>query len=323
MKLSIIIPVYQVEEYIERCLKSIISQDCKDYEIILVDDATRDNSMKIAHDVLDNTGTIVRYLKHESNSGLSAARNSGISVAKGEYILFVDSDDSLADGALSAFIRQINDTHADCIIGNYKVVSEKGDYISKKYDYYRYYDATEDIHKAYLLGNIPVMAWNKCVKTDLIRKNNLFFKEGIYHEDELWTFLLINEVASLVVTGIYTYTYYVRGGSIMTNAKMEKRLQSSISIYAEMVEYVTKNNVTDVNIINSLDVFAFWRYRDICKLCKDKTLQIQMYDSVRFFQKKSPHGNGKFGAVARFNCLLPRRMGYLSIKLLMALYNKQ
>ena len=73
MKLSIIIPVYQVEEYIERCLKSIISQDCKDYEIILVDDATRDNSMQIAHDVLDNTGTIVRYLKHESNSGLSAA----------------------------------------------------------------------------------------------------------------------------------------------------------------------------------------------------------------------------------------------------------
>ncbi len=322
MKLSIIIPVYQVEEYIERCLKSIISQDCKDYEIILVDDATRDNSMQIAHDVLDNTGIIVRYLKHEANSGLSAARNTGIRAAQGDYLLFVDSDDSLADGALSAFIRQINDTDADCIIGNYKVVSDTGDYISKKYDYYRCFHSLNDIAETYRNGSIPVMAWNKCVKASLVRDKKLYFKEGIYHEDELWTFLLINEVASLVVTGIYTYTYYVRSGSIMTNAKMEKRLQSSISVYGEMVNYVLINHTNNKFVLDSLDIFALWRYRDIFKLCKCNSLAKQYYYDVRNCQKKVKRGAGKFGIVAVMHLLLPKTIGFYALGLLMKIYSK-
>ena len=85
MKLSIIIPVFQVEDYIARCLQSIVSQYCSDCEIILVDDATKDNSMAIAHEILDNADVHVQYLKHDKNRCLTAARTSRIFNANGSY----------------------------------------------------------------------------------------------------------------------------------------------------------------------------------------------------------------------------------------------
>ena len=97
MKVSIIIPVYNVSKYIERCLKSALDQTWKDLEIILVDDCTPDDSMDIARSVLETSSrsNMVTILKHEKNRGLSAARNTGIRQAKGDYLYFLDSDDYL------------------------------------------------------------------------------------------------------------------------------------------------------------------------------------------------------------------------------------
>lgn len=314
MKLSIIIPVFQVEDYIARCLQSIVSQDCSDCEIILVDDATKDNSMAIAHEILDNADVHVQYLKHDKNRGLSAARNTGISNANGSYLLFVDSDDVLADGALKIFINSINNTGADCIVGNYMVVSDTGSYISKKYSYNRVFTSTDSIINAYSNGDIPVMAWNKCVKTDLIKGNKILFKEGIYHEDELWTFLLVNEVNSLAVIGIHTYSYFVRSGSIMTNTKLEQRLNSGIVVYSEMVKYVNNNSVNNSDIFRALDVFAFWRYRDIFSLITDTVASSRFYLQMRNIQKGCKRGGGKYGAVAFVHLILPASLGYNFLK---------
>lgn len=314
MKLSIIIPVYQVENYIERCLRSIVSQSCDDYEIILVDDASTDRSMEIARNVLENSDVRVQFLKHESNRGLSAARNTGIRAANADYLLFVDSDDSLADGALCDFVRFIDDCHADCIVGNYMVVSDKGEYVSKKYGARRSLDSSDDICMAYSMGDIPIMAWNKCIKTELVRNKNLYFKEGICHEDELWTFLLVNEIDSLVVTGVCSYTYYIRGGSIMTNAKKEFRLRSSIDVYSEMVNYMLHEKRDNQSILNSLDAFAFRRYKDIFNNVASRSEARKMYSDMRVMQKKVKRGRGKYGVVAAIHLLLPRVIGALFVE---------
>lgn len=314
MKLSIIIPVYQVENYIERCLRSIVSQSCDDYEIILVDDASTDRSMEIARNVLENSDVRVQFLKHESNRGLSAARNTGIRAANADYLLFVDSDDSLADGALRDFVRFIDDCHADCIVGNYMVVSDMGEYVSKKYGARRSLDSSDDICMAYSMGDIPIMAWNKCIKTELVRNKNLYFKEGICHEDELWTFLLVNEIDSLVVTGVCSYTYYIRGGSIMTNEKKEFRLRSSIDVYSEMVNYMLHDKRDNQSILNSLDVFAFRRYKDIFSNVASRSEARKMYSDMRVMQKKVKRGRGKYGVVAAIHLLLPRVIGALFVE---------
>lgn len=316
MKLSIIIPIYQVESYIERCLTSIVNQGCNDCEIILVDDASTDSSMAIARNVLKDSDVNVQFLKHETNSGLSAARNTGIRAANADYLLFVDSDDSLADGALSAFIRFIDESNADCIVGNYKVVSDEGEYVSKKYGVYRSLDFLTDIRLAYSMGDIPIMAWNKCIKTELVRNKNLYFKEGICHEDELWTFLLVNNIESLVLTGVCSYTYYIRGGSIMTNAKKEFRLRSSIVVYSEMVNYILNDKCDNQSILNSMDAFAFCRYKDIFNNVDSRSEAMKMYADMREMQKKVKRGSGKYGVVAAIHLTLPCVLGASFVKFL-------
>ena len=158
------------------------------------------------------------------------------------------------------------------------------------------------------------MAWNKCVKTDLIKGNKILFKEGIYHEDELWTFLLVNEVHSLAVIGIHTYSYFVRSGSIMTNTKLEQRLNSGIVVYSEMVNYVNNHSVNNSDLFRALDVFAFWRYRDIFSLITDTVASSRFYLQMRNIQKGCKRGGGKYGAVAFVHLILPASLGYNFLK---------
>lgn len=322
MRLSVIIPVYQVEEYIERCLTSIINQDCKDFEIILVDDATKDNSMALAKKVLENVDIPVQYIRHEANRGLSAARNTGIDVARGDYLLFVDSDDALQERAINTFVSLIEQTHSDCIIGNYKVVSAANEYVSHRYSNKVQYDSQEAIRKAYMQGDIPIMAWNKCIKKSVLCEKNLYFKEGIYHEDELWTFLLVNEVKSIMLCGIATYLYYVREGSIMTNTKYESKLESGVVIYNEMVNYLEQKKLQDVNILTSLDLFAFQRYRDIFG---NKSLGIstakRFYRLLRLSQNKVARGLGKWGIIAKTHLVFPTSVGFYIMKTIIKLYS--
>lgn len=321
MKLSIIIPVYQVEAYIERCLKSLINQNCKDFEIILVDDATKDNSMTLAKVVLQDMDIAAKYLKHESNKGLSAARNTGIKAAEGDYLLFVDSDDALSDGAIASFVEQIDKTGADCIVGNYRVVSDTNEYVSKRYSTPKICDTPSSIREAYSRGDIPIMAWNKCVRRSVVIDKSLYFKEGIYHEDELWTFLLVNEVKSLVLSGIPSYVYYVREGSIMTNTKYELKLSSEQDIYNEMLSYIETNKLDDANILMSMDAFAFQRYKNIFKnVSLSQEVAKSYFHKLRQIQKRGRRSSGKLGQLMKIFLWLPEFVAYNTMKIIMKNY---
>lgn len=227
-KISMIIPIYNVEQYIWDCLQSVANQTMTEgVECVLVDDCGKDNSVNIANDFIQAyQGNIeFRLLHHEQNRGLSAARNSGIQVSKGEYLFFLDSDDEITPDCISMLYALAEKYHADMVqgtyLGNHPVLS--GFY--KKMPEY-----SEDRHliKSTMLDydRFPVMAQNRLVRKKIVQDNGVFFKEGIIHEDNHWSFFLAKYIGRLVVCRTPTYNYRITPGSITNNVDARKEFRS-------------------------------------------------------------------------------------------------
>lgn len=205
--ISIIIPVYKVEQYISRCVQSIIEQEnCGAIlECLFVDDNTPDNSMTIIHSLVDPyKGTIVfKFLKHERNKGLSAARNTGINAATGDYILFVDSDDWLPSDSILKFVKILQDNpEVDMITGKDKRTKDVFPFNISKVTLIDNYQL-----RKFLLNhqNISCTAWNKLVKASLVSRNKFF--EGILFEDSYWTYFLYKDIKKTIIIPEVTYVY--------------------------------------------------------------------------------------------------------------------
>ena len=218
-KVSIIIPVYQVEEYILECLQSVVSQTMTDgLECILVDDCGSDRSMVIAESFISeyNGKIVFKILRHEYNKGLSAARNSGIQASKGEYLFFLDSDDEITPDCISMLYVLAEKYHADLVqgtyLGNHHVLSNYSKLMP---------ELSEDrvfIKQTMLdYDRFPVMAQNRLVRKKVIIDNGIYFKEGIIHEDNHWTFFLAKYIRILAVCKTPSYYYRITPGSITNN----------------------------------------------------------------------------------------------------------
>lgn len=243
MMISVIIPVYNVEKYITRCLQSVISQSYQDIEIILVDDQGSDDSMAIAEAFLSTIPNLKYRIEHHAiNLGLSEARNTGIYVASGEYIYFLDSDDWLPKNAFEKLVKRAKETQAFCVVGEYtNCVDTTAEALSVPYHYAHdlLLDDNAKVISSFCSKALPVTAWNKLVKRDFLLKNQLFFEKGIYHEDCLWTFQLIAALPSLAVVSDSTYCYSMNPNSIMNQldaAKIQKRIDSSWVVLGKMKE---------------------------------------------------------------------------------------
>ena len=181
VSLSIIIPIYNVEAYIRRCLDSVMTQKFfgATVECILIDDCTPDQSMTIVKGMVSEYKGPISFvlLKHEVNRGLSAARNTGILQAKGDYVFFMDSDDYLMPHSLQYFLK------------------------------YLFLSMLQ--HKIYLY------AWNKMIKRDVLMKHHVFFEEGIIYEDQCWSYLLFSKVSSILLLSQVTYVYEYNPYSIV------------------------------------------------------------------------------------------------------------
>lgn len=229
MKVSIIIPIYNVEKYIEECLQSVASQTAQDdVECILVNDCGTDNSVAIAEDFVRKYSGSIKFLilHHEHNRGLSAARNTGIIQAKGDYVFFLDSDDKLFPNSISDLLK-VADKYPDAemIQGG----MTPGFELSKDY-LPEYSNSREWIRRGLCTNKISDPACNKFVKRDFIVNNNLFFIAGYLQEDTLWNYQLqkcISSVAFCFET-IYWYRYnpngIMHGMSALREAKSFARL---------------------------------------------------------------------------------------------------
>lgn len=238
MKVSVIVPVYNVESYIVRCFDSISIQRYPSVECLFIDDASPDRSIELLEPLIASyKGDIVfRIIKHSYNRGLSAARNTGILNATGDYLLFVDSDDELPPQSLCALAEVALDNFSiEVVQGNTRTVGESDNgvdwrNISDK-GFPRISKDKEWVRKVwYREPKMPTNAWNKLIKRDFLLCNNLFFKEGIIHEDELWMFYLLRKLSVIGFCEYNTYVHYVVKGSIMQNPNIEKSLTSWLNI---------------------------------------------------------------------------------------------
>lgn len=219
--LSVIIPVYKVSPYVERCLKSVISQSYDHFECILVDDASPDDSIaKCERMIAGYEGNIsFRILRHEKNRGLSAARNTGTDAARGDYILYVDSDDYLSDDCVEKLLAPVvADRSIEMVYGGHIIFSDNGKKRLPKI--YKCegaeFKTLREVRNFYLDRQSAFIhaAWNKLTSRDFIRRHGLRFEEGLLWEDALWTFFEMKHLSHLVFIPDVTYFYYQRPDSI-------------------------------------------------------------------------------------------------------------
>ncbi len=252
MKLSIIVPVYNVADYLPKCLDSLLAQDLlqNDYEIIVVNDGSTDNSGDIAQQYADKYANIT--LINQSNQGLSGARNTGIKHANGEYIQFVDSDDYLEENVLGGLMKQVVKDNLDVLRFKYQNVRINNE--SKEYEIFKPYksdsflfddysssatDGTSFLNERFGTACYAVMF--------IIRKtilDNCIFKHGIYFEDTEWTPRMILNSKRIASTNTVVYNYLIREGSItkaVNKKKQRKVLEDKILLIQSMKQQYCQN----------------------------------------------------------------------------------
>lgn len=234
-KISIIIPIYNVSQYIVKCLDSVLGQTYNNIELILVDDCGTDDSMAIVYDYLSSHAFVdVHIISHKKNRGLSAARNSGIVKASGEYVYFLDSDDYISLDCIEALVKPLQKKKYDVVIGNYES-SNCG------YSDLRLLNVEllgQHILEAYANGLWYVMAWNKLCRKDFILENYLTFEEGYLHEDVIWSFKLACKAQSMYIVDKVTYHYLIRNSSIMTSMSIERDVTVYLKAFVKIIEFV-------------------------------------------------------------------------------------
>lgn len=244
MKVSIIIPVYNVASYIRDCLLSVLHQTYTDIEIILVNDRTKDESMDVIQRILQEQPSRfpVKIVNHEKNRGLSAARNTGIRESRGDYLYFLDSDDEITTDCIETLINRVGNEYPDIIVGDYLVQGSDDFYPPLRLNT-SLIKGKSNVLKAYVKESFYVMAWNKLVKRNFILKHDLFFKEGIIHEDNLWSFQCVVHAGKVAIAKHTTYLYKIRKGSITTLIAQEKEIRDSGTVVREMVHYANRHHL--------------------------------------------------------------------------------
>lgn len=223
-KISIIVPVYNVEKYLGKCIDSILNQTYKNFELILVDDGSTDSSKTICEVYSKKDNRIKLF--HKTNGGLSDARNYGINHSNGEYLLFIDSDDFIHNHYLEILYNTIEKNNADLVICKYKSVYEKDNVtfdIPDKIDIQKY-DRSQVYEKMFLQDGIDVSAVAKIYKKSIFIDNNIMFPKDMLYEDMQIIDKVIENCSSIFIADFDGYFYLQRSGSIMYSSMSEKRM---------------------------------------------------------------------------------------------------
>lgn len=237
-KISIVIPMYNVEKYIGDCLESIARQEYESLEVICVDDGSTDSSHVIAEEWKNLHPTMEITILRQANAGLSAARNTGLKAANGEYVFFLDSDDWLEKDALERLAKHIHGEDLICFSGRkwyqdtqmYEVADKLQ---SATYDTgWEYYN-----ENALQSRRFPfVCAVLRLYRREFLMENKLYFTEGIYHEDNMFTPYACLYAQATKVVNECLYVYRIRGGSITTQPKL-KNIQDKLWIANEQAHF--------------------------------------------------------------------------------------
>lgn len=236
MRFSVIVPVYNVEKYLRECLDSVLNQSYPDWEAICVNDGSTDGSAAILEEYAQKEARV--KVVSQPNGGLSAARNTGLKAASGEYVLFLDSDDWLEPQALEVLASKLDGEDMLCFSGRRYFEDERAYHepdrlTAREYPSgMDYYNDNALAHRDFAFVCVVLRAYRRSFLLD----NELFFKEGIYHEDDLFTPKACFFARPVKVIGECLYDYRVRANSITTTAT-PKRLSDLMETSNELAAF--------------------------------------------------------------------------------------
>lgn len=237
IKVSVIIPIYNSEMFLKRCLDSIIGQTLKEIEIICVNDGSTDKSEEIVKSYNDER---IKLISQE-NAGLSAARNAGMEIATGEFTGFIDSDDWLELNFYEKLYEAAKRNNADIAVGS---IIRLHKFHRKNHLKIQKETLTTDINEKFKLCDVPnkCYVWNKIYKTSKLNENNLRFINGRIYEDVVFTPETLYTLGSLV-TVPDTHYYYWRHPNSLVKAKSQKAIEDSRYMHNLMEEFIKKHNI--------------------------------------------------------------------------------
>lgn len=242
MLFSIIIPVYNVEEYLQKCIDSVLQNDCSDCEIILVDDGSTDGaSPAICDENAARHPGLIRVI-HQENKGLGGARNMGMSEAVGDYLFFVDSDDTIVPDALSTLTEAINESGADIYSFQMYQVDEADNRSLLRIS--PVYDGVFGLKdRPGFLESLPA-AWARIWKRSLFADNGIVFPSRVWYEDIRTSTKLFAKAKSIVTLNAPLYCYLARQGSIMRSGNVN-RCREIIEAFDDISDWFNKNGLYD------------------------------------------------------------------------------
>lgn len=283
MRVSVIIPVYNVEKYLTACLDSVLNQTFADFELILVDDGSTDESPVIMRRYAEADARI--SINSQSNKGVSAARNFGLSVAQGDYILFVDSDDTILPDTLERLWQHAQDTNADIVLGNvwmYNIDGSKCRIFPRSEWIDQQKIMRGDLLYATLMPtfSFPSVVYLYFSRRSFLLDNNLWMKEGIVHEDELWCTQVMCISRQVAPLDFFYYLYMQREGSIMNSDNLRYRAESMFIVAKELVLFIESHKRTlPLETTNWIYVRIFWLYSYIGNLSNQTSISGLAYFS--------------------------------------------
>lgn len=232
-KVSIIIPVYNVEKYIKKCVESVVNQSYSNLEVIIVNDGTKDDSITKINEIIEKDNRII--LLEKENGGLSSARNYGLDYATGKYIAFLDSDDYIDENMIKKMVNKLESENLDFVEINYYYLYEENN-TKKKAPLLMYDNKNEFLAK----GRVNVS--NKLYKKEIIDKSNLRFQNGVYYEDIGFTNKYVLNSKNIGYINYEGYYYLQRSNSII-GSKNPKGKLDIIDVFEDLIKYYKDNNL--------------------------------------------------------------------------------
>lgn len=302
IKVSVIIPVYNCSQYIGETLKSVINQHFHDFEIIVVDDGSTDNSLEIINETLKGSGVQYKVI-HQENAGVSVARNRGIDVSSGEYLVFVDGDDYILPNHLSELYYGIED------FGLIQFVKKDGDDVSTPNYFDFEYISTDDFIEKELNMEILFNFFQLMYKADIIKNNNVYFTPGVvYGEDTEFALKALIYGDKIHISNEVTYHYIQRTDSAIRTT--EFRRFDIVDIFEDLVKFYRlhgKNNLANLIVTSRIPRAIFGNMNYFIYSCYGFDEVMYVMKKKNLFTKLSKFkGDKKFSLKIKLFLLNPR-----------------
>lgn len=271
MKVSIIVPVYNVENYLKKCLDSLINQTLKDIEIICINDGSTDKSLEILQDYAQKDNRI--KVLNQTNSGVSKTRNKGIELAQGEYLGFCDSDDWVDLDFYEKLYTHAKQNNADIAVTNIVKV-KKNKY--KKFFSINKTNISENYYEKLKLCNTPDFSYiyNKIYKTAELKKCNLQFGDYVVYEDSVFSTQILFHLKKLITISDTNYYYLYRENSLIHSKDNDTDFNNTTRVISEFLE---KHNIPSNEVMTTIKAYNILKLIKIKLKTKNNKTQIKVF----------------------------------------------